>query len=233
MTMRTYLETFDDGPGGWCDWFDNARGLKPLEIRDGCAISRSPWWIDYNNAPPGAGYLHLPFALQTRGMMGEYAREVCGRNRFIEGKFPTNFADARVTVRIKGELEARGAQLILLCQSIHNDLCSGWLLTSRPFEVKPEWSEQTAALPPDESAWRSLGGRHDRGDFYVRADLMPVLTDVNVNILFVLFPLNIVPMGPIAGHPDFLRPEKDYPVWRSRLPEGYIMLDTVRIDFAG
>jgi hypothetical protein len=27
-----------------------------------------------------------------------------------------------------------------------------------------------------------------------------------------------------------LRPEKDYPVWRGRLPEGYVMLDEVRID---
>jgi hypothetical protein len=37
-------------------------------------------------------------------------------------------------------------------------------------------------------------------------------------------------MGPIGGDPHRLRPEKDYPVWRSRLPEGYVILDEVRIE---
>ena len=41
--MPTYIETFDDGPGGWFGWVDNARGPRALEIRDGSAISRSPW----------------------------------------------------------------------------------------------------------------------------------------------------------------------------------------------
>jgi hypothetical protein len=40
-------------------------------------------------------------------------------------------------------------------------------------------------------------------------------------------------MGPDVidqGDRHRLRPEKDYPVWRSRLPEGYVMLDEVCID---
>jgi hypothetical protein len=35
----------------------------------------------------------------------------------------------------------------------------------------------------------------------------------------------------LNGDPQLLRPEKDYPVWRSRLPEGYVLLDDVRIQF--
>ena len=50
-------------------------------------------------------------------------------------------------------------------------------------------------------------------------------------ILFVLSPLDGAPMGPLAGDPHLLRPERDYPVWRSRLPEGYMLLDEVRIEF--
>jgi len=38
-------------------------------------------------------------------------------------------------------------------------------------------------------------------------------------------------MGSIEGDPHILRPEKDYPVWRGRLPEGYVMLDEIRIEF--
>jgi hypothetical protein len=39
-------------------------------------------------------------------------------------------------------------------------------------------------------------------------------------------------MGPLDSDPHRLRPERDYPVWRSRLPEGYVYLDEVRIEFA-
>jgi hypothetical protein len=61
--------------------------------------------------------------------------------------------------------------------------------------------------------------------------LKTVLSDVNTNILLVLYPLKISPMGPIDDDPHHLRPERDYPVWRSELPEGYVMLDEVRIRF--
>ena len=36
----------------------------------------------------------------------------------------------------------------------------------------------------------------------------------------------------VDGEPHILRPERDYPVWRSRLPEGYVVMDTVEIEFA-
>ena len=51
---RTYLETFDTGPGGWY-----ADRHHALPVWDGVAYCHSPWWLDANHAPPGAGYLHL------------------------------------------------------------------------------------------------------------------------------------------------------------------------------
>lgn len=227
-----YLETFNDGPGGWFGWLDNARGPKPLEIRDGCAVSRSPWWIDYNHAPPGAGYLHLLYMLLTRGPAGEHHREVAGHNRFVAGRFPTDFRHARLSLRLRGELLDRGAKFCLLCQAVQRGICSGWLLTGQPLCVTPDFSEQTLECVPDESQWTCLGSRHDRSDYYGRIPLAEVLADVNADILLVLHGLDVAPMGPLAGDPHILRPEKDYPVWRSRLPEGYIMLDEVRIEFA-
>ncbi len=226
-----YVETFDQDPGGWYGWINNAAGPKPLEIKDGSVISRSPWWIDYNHAPPGAGYLNLLYMLNTRGRAGEHQREVQGENRFIAGQYPTDFTNARMTLQMKGEMIARGAQMVLLCQSYQEGICPGWMLTGKRFEVTREWSEQTVTLTPDEALWTCLGARHDRADFYGKLPLERVLKDVNTNILLVLFPLDIAPMGPIAGDPHILRPEKDYPVWRSRLPEGYVVLDEVRIEF--
>ncbi len=227
----TYVETFDDGPGGWYGFISNAGGPKPLEIREGCAISRSPWWIDYNHAPPGAGYLHLLYILNTAGVPGEHQREVEGTNRFTKGGFPTDVTGARVTLRMKGELEDKGAELVLLCQSVQDGICSGWMLTGQPFRVTAELSEQTVTAVPDPAQWTCLGSRHDRTDYYGRIPLHTVLREVNTNIMLVLYPLNIQPMGPIPGDPHILRPERDYPVWRARLPEGYVMLDEVRIEF--
>jgi hypothetical protein len=231
VNPKTYIETFDDGPGGWFGWTNNALGPKALEVRDGHATSRSPWWIDYNHAPPGAGYLHLPYMLYTRGKAGEHMREVAGENRFSRDGYPTDFTNAKLTLRLRGEVEARGAQLVLLIQAVQNEICSGWLLTGQPFRVTADWSEQTVTAVPDEKQWTCLGSRHDRTDTYGRIDFKTILRDVNTDILLVFFPLDVVPMGPLAGDPHILRPERDYPVWRSRLPEGYIQLDEVRIAF--
>jgi hypothetical protein len=229
--LPTYVETFDNDPGGWFGWISNSQGPRPLEIRDSCAISRSPWWIDYNHAPPGAGYMHLLYMLFTAGAAGEHQRKVAGPNRYIAGGFGTDFTGARITLRLRGELLARDTQLHLLCQGIHNSICTGWLLTGQAFEVKSDWSEQTVVCALDKEHWTCLGSRHDRADFYGRAPLATVLSDVNTDILLVLYPLDIAPMGPVDGDPHTLRPEQDYPVWRSRLPEGYVMLDEVRIGF--
>src|SRR6185436_10413737 len=118
----------------------NAGGPRALEPRDSYVTSRSPWWIDYNHAPPGAGYLHLPFMLNTRGKAGEHHREVAGENKFIAGGFPTDFTNAKVTLRLRGELEERGSKLVLLIQAVQGGICSGWLLTGQPFNITPEFT---------------------------------------------------------------------------------------------
>ena len=231
--MPTYVESFDENPGGWFGWISNSHGPKPLEICESCAISTSPWWIDYNHAPPGAGYMHLLYILLTSGAAGEYQREVAGPNCYVAGGFGTDFTNARITLSLKGEVVMCGSQLHLLCQGVHEGICTGWLLTGQAFEVKPEWSKQTIICMPDEGQWTCLGSRHDRTDYYGRTSLVTVLGDVNMDILLVLYPLDVAPMGQIAGDPHILRPDRDYSVWRSRLPEGYVMLDEVRIEFPG
>ena len=96
---KTYIETFDSGAGGWTGWHSNARGAQALEITDGVVISRSPWWIDYNHAPPGGGYLHLLFCQYTAGYAGSY-EAIGGPNRFVRGGFPTDFTGAKLTARL-------------------------------------------------------------------------------------------------------------------------------------
>ena len=144
MTPRSYVEDFENGPGGW------ATHREALQIRDGVAVSRSPWWVDPNHAPPGGGYLHLLYALWTTAESAQSHKGIAGDNRFVGGGFPTDFTNARMTVRIKGELEAKGANLVLLAQAQVGEIKVNSVLTGQPIAVEPDWSEQTITLVPDD-----------------------------------------------------------------------------------
>jgi hypothetical protein len=240
--MSTYFENFDDGPGGWHRWVSNAAGPAPVEIRQGAANCRGPWWVDYNHAPPGAGYLSLLMCLRTRGAgestgagKAQHAEEVAatgGINRLVEQGHGIDFRGATVAVRLRGEVDLRGAQLLYHVQSFVRDRWVNYVLTGRPFTVTPDWSEQEVTLDADASVWTSLGSRHDRADFYGTASIDDVLRDVNGNMIFVLYPLNIVPSGTVApGQLHTLRAGEDYELDRSKLPSGWVMFDWVRITF--
>lgn len=69
----SYAETFDNGGGGWFAWIPASEMPSPSDestippvIRGGALVSESPWFVDSNHAPPGAGYLHLLAFLLTR-----------------------------------------------------------------------------------------------------------------------------------------------------------------------
>jgi hypothetical protein len=175
------------------------------------------------------------FCTFTRGSIAEHYAEVGGPHRLAAGGFPTDYTNARFTLRLRGELDKRDAELLLLVQATVAGTTSAWVLTGQPIEVggETEWAERTIRAVPDPSQWTCMGGRHDRTDCYGYVDLATVLADVNVDIMFILFPLTIRPMGEIGEDPHVLRPGKDYPVWQSSLPEGYIELDRLQIDFAG
>src|SRR5688500_8097157 len=106
MADRVYRETFDNGAGGWIAWLGQNRPTI-AEIADGALVSRSPWGIDSNHAPPGAGYLNLLFILFTRMQPdpGPLYAPLMENNRFIEENYPTDFRNAKVTVRLKGEVD--------------------------------------------------------------------------------------------------------------------------------
>ncbi len=229
--MKTYTEDFEDGPGGWIKVVDNWSVPAALPVRDGALHCYGPWWVDYNHAPPGGGYLQLLACLNTRGPIGEVPREVGGTNRFVADNFPTDFTNAKIRVRLRGELELAGANVCLLVQGIQDGICSGWVLTGQPISLGKEYAESTLALVPDARQWTALDSRHDRRETYGTKPLAKVLANVNVNIYFVIFPVMPRPMGPIAGDPHLLRAGRDYPIWPSSVAQGYVAIDRVRIEF--
>lgn len=233
MTSRTYLEEFNDDPGGWLGWRSNARGAARLEVIDGAVVSRSPWWIDYNHAPPGAGYLQLLFILPTSEAAAAppQFRELGGENRFVGGGFPNDFRNARISVRLKGEIDLRGAQLVLLIQSTVGAIRTNHVLIGQPLQITLEWSTQTLSLTPDPAQWICLGSRKDRQEFYGDSTIDEALRNVDVDIIFVLFPVNVVSASDVGDRMHELRAGEDYAVDGFKLPVGYVRLDQVQIDF--
>ena len=88
--------------------------------------------------------------------------------------------------------------------------------------------------------------RRDLVGFYGCAPAEDVLRDVNVDIMLVLFPLEIVPTELVSdihrGRPHHRTtsarvrvgdgpPDPGYDVDWSFLPEGWIEVDTIRIDY--
>ena len=100
-----YTETFDDGPGGWV-----ADLRSPLPVWDGVAYCYSPWSVDANHAPPGAGYLHLLMYLHTRTTESQCPADAEPRvaNRFVEQGCSTNLTNAKLTVRLRGAMTLAG-----------------------------------------------------------------------------------------------------------------------------
>ena len=233
MSQSIYRETFEDGAGGWIAWL-GPNQPAPAVFEDGALVSRSPWGIDSNHAPPGGGYLHLLFILHTAAQANagpSYGPLLAG-NRFVEGGYPRDFRNARITLRLKGEVDLKGAELRLHAQSRVGDKAINFVLTSQAFAVTPDWTEQTITLAPDPEQWLCLGARHDLMDVYGWGGIDSVLRDVNIDIILLLHPLQIVPLSPQAEGPHMRRAGVAYEVDSAYLPSGEIRLGGVEIEFS-
>ena len=244
---KIYTETFDNGAGGWI-----ADLRSPLPVWDGVAHCHSPWSVDANHAPPGAGYLHVVMYLLTYPeAMVSPDGHLGGPNRFVEEGHSRDLTNAKVTIRARGTLDlagplcnshrpvptpdAGGVELTLLVQARLDgppERTVNFILTGQPFAITPDWSEQTVQLVPDPEQWTGLGARHDLGHFYGHGDIAEVLRDVNHDIIFTLFPLNVVPVGEVDDV-DRQWAAKDYKVDMEFLPKGLVMFDTVQIEYPG
>lgn len=240
--MADYRETFDDGPGGWLLWMAGGGGPMPQDLpphrRPGAIVSRSPWGVDFNHAPPGAGYLHLLFCLpMVPADRYPYHKlePYTGPNRFVQGDYSRNLLNAKISLRMRGEVDFKGSNLLLLVQADVGDIRTNWVLAGQPARITPDWTETTLHLTPDESQWLCLGTRGPGADTpnYGHAPIAHALRDVNVNIILVLFPIEVRPFSGIGdADPHKLRAGKDYSIDRRHLPTGEVWLDEVRVTYA-
>jgi hypothetical protein len=240
QTREPYVETFDRGPGGW-----TANRNDPLPVWDGVAYCFGPWFVDPNHAPPGAGYLHLLMFLITTG---KWIRPDHPGNAFVAEHKSTDLRNAVVTLRLRGLFDQptrsaattlprpgevtmglQGSQLVLLVQAETAGTTANMVLTGQPFRITRDWSEQSVRLVPDPAQWTCLGARRDHRS-YGCAEIAEVLKDVNLDIILILFPLKIVPIGKVED-PHGSRAGEAYPVDQTALPKGLLMVDTVKIEY--
>ena len=155
-----------------------------------------------------------------------------------------------MTIRVKGQLNARGSRLGLLAQA-RNDNQSTETQTLNvnsvmpfPDEITPDWQEQSITLWPDDQLWQCLGSRVDRlagrpdninpAVAYGSGPARELLASLTGNIILVLFDLDVQPApgeGVQESEVHTLRAGLDYKVDPDKLPVGSIEVDWVRIEF--
>ena len=79
--------------------------------------------------------------------------------------------------------------------------------------------------------WTCLGARHDMQDEYGCDDIDKVWADLNFDIIFILFPVKVVPTGVDIEDTNVPHAVKDYPVDQQYLPKGLIIFDTIQIEY--
>ena len=229
MDRTPYIETFDNGSGGWCAW---GTGSHLPELKNGAFVTRGPWRVDPNHSAPGAGYLHLLAYLYTHPAFytDEIAAEV-GVNRFLADGKDRNLTNARMTVKLRGDVDLKGGKLTLWVQADVGDTRPNFALTGQSLTLTKDWSEQTLLLSDDPCQWTCVGGRHDKQELYGYGDVRDALRDVNCDLILVIFPLNVVPLDAPLEMRDHLRTHRDYQPDYSYLPSGVIEFDTIKIEY--
>jgi hypothetical protein len=224
MPKAQYIETFDDGHGGWTGQGRQHQEMRALELGPSRVVARSPFMLDSNHAPPGPGYLQMLFILLTAydKQSSDLYFPYSGTNRFVEGAYPTDFTNAKLTLRLRGEFRERGAKLVLLVQAKFEDYNLAHLLTGQPFEVEPQWSEQTVMLTTDPDQWTPLGGRWDRPMYRV-GPIEKVLRDVNVDIILATYPVEVLPNTSLTMTPELADRHASSEAKRSALDPKHVL----------
>lgn len=226
-----YVHRFADGHGGWI-----SDRISPVRIWDGIAHCYSPWFLDANHAPPGGGYLHLLLWIYTdqrwyQPGMPSAARIPYRCSSFADQGKSRDLRDATLTIRLRGEVDLTGTQLLLLAQSQTARTMANLVLIGRPIAITEEWNEQTLVLANDPAQWKCIGSRESLRHQYGCDETDVVLSDVNVDLIFVLFPIEVVAACPNAVDLHRLVAGVDYPVEPRCLPKGLVQFESIRIDY--
>ena len=148
--MRIYRHSFAGGdPGGLAGLAQQCRGCRapPVRGRRGHLLQSlvgglQPRASGWRLPAPAVRAAHVPSAGFSGAVPGTGRRETASWPK----AFPRDFRNAVLRFTLKGELELRGAQLLLLVQSKTGGKYVNYVLTGQPMEVMPEWNCRTLHL---------------------------------------------------------------------------------------
>jgi hypothetical protein len=178
--VPVYGETFSEGPGGWhtyltdlhpdsippqafgcwLSWNARYACMAQLFWNDDRAASRSPWWVDPNHAPPGAGYLQLVAFVYLNGYFGGLP----------DAALDLSATRLRARVRVDS-LATNGGHLHFWFQAVGPGPGTyvNYVLTRFPLEQAVAWGEWAILdipLDPTSDAWTCLGAADEYAERY-------------------------------------------------------------------
>lgn len=207
-----YSEDFSRGSRGWHYYakspFNNILSCIHSVPPDGCVIpcrwengfieSRSPWWIDYNHKPPGAGLLNVLFVIWLDSYYGGLRQK------------SLDLRDARLHCRVMiAEANLKGNHVYFWFQTFNSEenKYHNYVLTKRPLDVSKaasSWRDVTIPINTDGADWTCLGSSQERSDKYACGSIEMDLQNVNANLGFIQMqvdpydqPFGIVRLGRI------------------------------------
>lgn len=200
-TVRTLL---DDGnlPQNPIGCFTSWRGknactvIAPVE--NGNMILESPWWLDNNHAPPGAGYLNL--------LAFTYMGKPTGP---ADPTSALDLTNGLFVISMKTEnLDLKGAQLLFWFQVVSpNGKYTNYALIGAPIYQGSSVMQSNQIyvyLPNDSKMWQCLGSSDARSDTYgCSISFQDAIKNVNNDFGLIIMPTqsdptpNLQPSGKI------------------------------------
>jgi hypothetical protein len=210
-----YRHDFSGGSGGWLTvaldvapdqlpegalscWNEGLRKncYVPVGTSNGQMMLKSPWYLDPNHAPPGAGYLALLTWVYLRGYAGadtEHLTEIDLRDLTL-----------RASMKSEG-LDVKAGALYFWFQMLGPDgRYVNYAYTARSVNAllrEDRFTELRLRLRPDPASWTCLGASQARAEYYGCLPLDQAMSHVNADFGFIILPVDelAIPEAQPAG----------------------------------
>ena len=161
----------------WQSWQGKFACTSFVPIRDGEVILNSPWWLDNNHAPPGAGYLNLLFY--------NYIDTI-----FSGNKKSLNLEDRTLYLKLRSSnLDLKQSKIFFWFQTkAINGKYINFVYTKVPIHLDEKMKTLEIKFTSNASDWICLGSNERRKDTYDCIDLKDAISDVNIDFGLIIFP---------------------------------------------
>jgi len=193
-TSRTLL-TAADLPASyrtcWVSWLSLYACNIDAPVQNGRMQLTSPWWLDPNHAPPGAGYLSL--------ITWVYLDGPAGSSTF--GKPTLDLTGTTLEVALRApDLELAGGRLMFFFNtSMPGGKYANYAYSRTPIDAKLRPGDRDLTLveiklSSDADAWTCLGTSDVKSDLYACVDVTQAMRAIDNAFGFMILPVSDSPL---------------------------------------